>query len=733
MILALLGVALATDTWSDPHPGVRLLVRSASGPRQIRAMVIDTCAPGVSFRATDTDERQRTVSSFGTLVGAEAGVNGDFFSYSDYDVSGFAVGDGNAWSGVATNEGSIVFGQDATWLARPRDITAHQSWMLQAVSGRPILVEDGVNLGDFTSRNDCADRHPRTAVGVSQDRRTLILAVVDGRSSASIGMKCTELADLMVDLGAWRAMNLDGGGSSTMWVRGVPGSDVVNDPSDGRERVVGNHLAIHATGAGAPGSCDLWQDQVHVYAGLYDTAGTDVDGDGLPDLCARAAAGMRCYPSRPGAGWADPVQSDLLTHTQGWSAEERYTSIRMGDVTGDGRADVCARDPDGMVCWPSRDADSAGTWQGFGAPIRGPALRDADGWNAPKYGSTVRMADVDGDGRFDLCARSRDGVRCWRSTGTGFEDGVDGPALSDAAGWGVPERYGTLRVGDVNFDGRDDLCARDADGMHCWLSDGRTFATPVTGPAWTDAAGWNVVRAWGGIQLVDVDGDGRADLCGRNADGMACHLSTGSGFGSAIVQADVTDARGWGDDDNAQTFRFADLDGDGDRDVCARANAGVVCWPYEAGAFGTRWSGPELTNALGWDVANTFGTLRLVDVDGDHRADLVGRGREGVDTWPGAGAAFGALRTGPRLADASSWWKEHYSSTFRLAEPPRRPGPSVDTAVPGATDEDLDAVPGAKRQVAAGCATLPGATGSVGAVAAAFLVAAGTLRARRRR
>jgi MYXO-CTERM domain-containing protein len=238
---------------------------------------------------------------------------------------------------------------------------------------------------------------------------------------------------------------------------------------------------------------------------------------------------------------------------------------------------------------------------------------------------------------------------------------------------------------------------------------------------------------------------------------MACHLSTGTGFGAGIVQPDVTDARGWGDDDNAQTFRFADLDGDGDRDMCARANAGMLCWPFEAGAFGTRWSGPELSNAAGWDVANTFGTLRLVDVDGDRRADLVGRGPEGVDTWPGAGAGFGTVRNGARLADASAWWKEHYASTFRLAEPPRRPEPAVDSGLhggagdtaasgggetgggvtvdsgtPGATDEDLDAVPGAKRQVASGCMTSPGATPPVGALAA-VLLAAGALRARRRR
>src|SRR5690606_20345750 len=86
-----------------------------------------------------------------------------------------------------------------------------RSWMEGVVSGHPQLLEAGAVVANNSSL--CTARHPRTAMGLSQNGRTLYLAVVDGRQTASVGMTCTELANLMKDLGAWRAVNLDGGGS----------------------------------------------------------------------------------------------------------------------------------------------------------------------------------------------------------------------------------------------------------------------------------------------------------------------------------------------------------------------------------------------------------------------------------------------------------------------------------------------------------------------------------------
>ena len=87
--------------------------------------------------------------------------------------------------------------------------------------------------------------HPRTAVGIDHDTGEVLLLVVDGRSVASRGYTMVELANLMVDLGADEALNLDGGGSSTMVARVAGGARrVVNTPSDGFLRRVANALEV---------------------------------------------------------------------------------------------------------------------------------------------------------------------------------------------------------------------------------------------------------------------------------------------------------------------------------------------------------------------------------------------------------------------------------------------------------------------------------------------------------
>lgn len=122
-----------------------------------------------------------------------------------------------------------------------------------ARNGNPgtLLVESGENRG-ATAQVAPTQRHPRTAAGVSRDGRTLLLVIVDGRQPGwSIGATLPTLAQLMLDAGAWNAVNLDGGGSSAMWRRepGAAAGLVLNRPSDGRVRPVANHLGVQVAAA----------------------------------------------------------------------------------------------------------------------------------------------------------------------------------------------------------------------------------------------------------------------------------------------------------------------------------------------------------------------------------------------------------------------------------------------------------------------------------------------------
>ena len=124
--------------------------------------------------------------------------------------------------------------------------------MLDLISGAPMLLQNGVNVAPASCWDFC-NAQPRTGVGATAGcfvRSTscqIILAIVDGRRSGySVGMKLPAFADLFKMLGATNAMNFDGGGSTTMWVKGY---GVVNRPTDPTgERAVPNSLLVLPAG-----------------------------------------------------------------------------------------------------------------------------------------------------------------------------------------------------------------------------------------------------------------------------------------------------------------------------------------------------------------------------------------------------------------------------------------------------------------------------------------------------
>ncbi|HCC07298.1 MAG TPA: hypothetical protein DEP72_03940 [Clostridiales bacterium] len=110
-----------------------------------------------------------------------------------------------------------------------------------AISGSVKILEDGqvVNRGVPNT-----GRYPRTAIGITKNGEIIMLAI-DGRSDESVGVTHEELATLMLDYGAYNAMNFDGGGSTTMAVK-LPEEalSVVNKVSDGSQRKIMNGLAV---------------------------------------------------------------------------------------------------------------------------------------------------------------------------------------------------------------------------------------------------------------------------------------------------------------------------------------------------------------------------------------------------------------------------------------------------------------------------------------------------------
>ncbi|MEN9797387.1 MAG: hypothetical protein RL653_1083 [Pseudomonadota bacterium] len=276
--LVLLGAALplawglpadAGDTWTNPFPGIRHLHRTGADNLDLRAAVVDLCAPGVSVRTTGFSERGKKTSTYAQSVGAQLAVNGDFYCRSVdvassgspyppcvgkpvYRTWGLAAHAGSAWPEEIHRDALAAFGAGR---AQIYDWAEHHPllpWMQEGLGGHFSLVLDGKVSTDPRIQPAQCGRNPRTAMGLSKDRNSLILVVVDGRNGYR-GANCVEVAQLLVELGADRGFNLDGGGSSTFWMKG-PG--VLNHPSDGTERTVGAHLAVFATGSGPALHCD---------------------------------------------------------------------------------------------------------------------------------------------------------------------------------------------------------------------------------------------------------------------------------------------------------------------------------------------------------------------------------------------------------------------------------------------------------------------------------------------
>ncbi len=115
------------------------------------------------------------------------------------------------------------------------------------VSGPLLIWNDTLCILDSVHFN--LNRHPRTAIGITEDYR-LLLVTVDGRHAEAAGMTMWELQALMDSLGCKEALNFDGGGSTTMYIKGKTANGVVNYPSDNKkydhegERKVANGLVV---------------------------------------------------------------------------------------------------------------------------------------------------------------------------------------------------------------------------------------------------------------------------------------------------------------------------------------------------------------------------------------------------------------------------------------------------------------------------------------------------------
>ena len=239
------------------------IVRQDPRPLVIHVITIDLKTAGLKTLVTPCDPDQslpcqaKTTSQFLESAGLQLAVNGDPFTpWRDLGPLGYSphTGDRVAPLGFDASRGT-VYHQDQyshptlyLYQNNKASMNALVGKVYNAVSGFKLLVWNGSIVDDL----DFSALDPRTAAGLNRSGNQLVLIVVDGRQPGySEGVTEVELAQLMLDEHIYSAMNMDGGGSSTLVMEGEDGQpEILNSPIHqhipGNERPVANHLGFFA-------------------------------------------------------------------------------------------------------------------------------------------------------------------------------------------------------------------------------------------------------------------------------------------------------------------------------------------------------------------------------------------------------------------------------------------------------------------------------------------------------
>ena len=240
------GVTYYHNVYTDPHrlnvETFAVVIKNGSGRFALGTPNGETAISG--SLATTTSEMKTLMNAGENVI---CGINADFYDLGGNNrPKGLCVKDGTVmqqangrpWFAVLA-DGSFKFGTGS-------ESNGYIDSMVTAVGGSHLFLRNGL-LSDLNQDSDFSGiRHPRTALGMTSDG-DIVFLVVDGRMPAySNGASITDLALLMLEYGVTDALNLDGGGSSTLAIVEGGSPIIKNTPCDVFERPIYDSLVFIA-------------------------------------------------------------------------------------------------------------------------------------------------------------------------------------------------------------------------------------------------------------------------------------------------------------------------------------------------------------------------------------------------------------------------------------------------------------------------------------------------------
>lgn len=255
--------AITVSEWTPLFQGIELAhgEADASEPRLQRAYAVrvDLRAEGIESLVTPSngdeplETTSETASEFLQRHRLQVAINANFFAPccdpGHKDLRGLAISRGEIVSPpIASGRGSAVLlltrDNTATLTTTESPVALENVWT--AVAGSELVLVDGAKPV-FPEATFQLTNHPRSAIGLTKDRRYLILMVIDGRQPGySSGAPMQDVADWLLRFGAHDGLNLDGGGSSALVRAGKNGPIELNRPS-GAEKPHGDARDLHRT------------------------------------------------------------------------------------------------------------------------------------------------------------------------------------------------------------------------------------------------------------------------------------------------------------------------------------------------------------------------------------------------------------------------------------------------------------------------------------------------------